>query len=170
MPKPLEPVDRERCQADVPGPGPFTVGGEIGDPRNGYRVRCKNKPTVIATENQPGEDGRIGSMSLCRDCVVVFVRDLGVGYATLRDIMDPDKNLQEQLELAKHIQDQYDEEGGNGIDQDDANQLAELVMSLHEWIKKGGFLPTEWNRGGVSPELLEGHEDEVTDLLLEMKD
>jgi hypothetical protein len=64
----LEPVDRERCQADKPGNGPFVMGGEIGDPKNGYRIRCKNKPTYIATEKQPGKDGKIGAMSLCGLC------------------------------------------------------------------------------------------------------
>jgi hypothetical protein len=50
------PPNLKQCQACVPGNGPFTIGGEIGNPRNGYRVRCKNKPTVIATEKQVADE------------------------------------------------------------------------------------------------------------------
>jgi hypothetical protein len=64
----LVPPDRKRCQADIPGNGPFTMGGEIGDPNNGYRTRCKEKPMCIATEKVPGPDGVRGSMSLCDHC------------------------------------------------------------------------------------------------------
>ncbi len=68
-PKPvLTPTDSKRCQADVPGNGPFTLGGEIGDPKNGYRTRCKNRPTWVATEKKPGPDGLKGSMALCDLC------------------------------------------------------------------------------------------------------
>jgi hypothetical protein len=28
----------------------------------------------------------------------------------------------------------------------DATRLAELVLALDEWIRKGGFLPTRWRR------------------------
>lgn len=82
---PLEPPDTERCQADVPGNGPFTMGGEIGNPRNGYRVRCKNKPQWIATEKKPGPDGLTGSMSLCAECAVVLEKQMP-GFATLAPI------------------------------------------------------------------------------------
>lgn len=70
--KPLTPPDPDRCQAYVPGNGPFTLGGTIGDPRNGYRVRCDNRPDVLVTEDEPGADGRRGSMSLCRRCLTVL--------------------------------------------------------------------------------------------------
>ena len=147
--KPLEPVDLKRCQADVPGNGPFTMGGEIGNPKDGYRVRCKNEPTVIATENQPGEDGRIGSMSLCRDCVVAFIRLLGAGHATLRDIMDPDACLKEMLELAEEVVEPggYKGDGAAGDYTSDAARLAELAQSLDGWINSGGFLPKRWVQG-----------------------
>jgi hypothetical protein len=70
----LTPPDRKQCQADVPGNGPFTMGGEIGDPKNGYRVRCKNEPVVIAYEVEPGPDGLMGAMSLCPKCLEAFRR------------------------------------------------------------------------------------------------
>lgn len=77
----LTPPDRERCQADVPGNGPFTLGGKIGNPKNGYRVRCENKPTVVVTERNPGADGLRGSMSLCEDCLAALHTQHGKGYA-----------------------------------------------------------------------------------------
>jgi hypothetical protein len=60
--------------------------------------------------------------------------------------VDPEANLQEQLELSKKMLSDYREETGNGIDQDDAARLAELVTELNDWIKKGGFLPKSWNK------------------------
>lgn len=68
MTKELTPPDLNQCQADKPGNGPFTMGGEIGNPRDGYRVRCRNKPTCIAIEREPGADDQVGSMSLCDEC------------------------------------------------------------------------------------------------------
>ena len=82
----LTPPDLKQCQADVPGNGPFTMGGEIGDPRNGYRVRCKNKPQWIATEASPGADGEVGSMSLCDRCKEEFIKQLGPAYARFSQI------------------------------------------------------------------------------------
>jgi len=81
----LTPPDLKQCQADVPGNGPFTIGGEIGNPRNGYRVRCKNKPTVIATE-KVAADGLQGSMSLCDSCRAAFLKQMGEDYATFKSI------------------------------------------------------------------------------------
>lgn len=60
--------------------------------------------------------------------------------------MDPNANLKEMLELAASMQKAYEDEGGNGIDQDDANRLAELVEALDGWLKGKGFLPTRWAR------------------------
>ncbi len=70
--KPLIPPDPDRCQAKVPGNGPFTMGGPIGNPKNGYRVRCENRADVIITEDEPGPDGLRGSMSLCAECLGVL--------------------------------------------------------------------------------------------------
>jgi len=82
------PPDLSRCQADVPGNGPFTMGGKIGNPRNGYRVRCENKPAVIATEKKPGPDGLTGSMSLCASCHVAMLRQLGPDFADFVPILE----------------------------------------------------------------------------------
>jgi hypothetical protein len=61
MPK-LNPPDPKRCQTEILGGSIFTFG-----PRK-YE-RCKNVPVVIATEKKPAEDGLIGSMSLCAECL-----------------------------------------------------------------------------------------------------
>jgi hypothetical protein len=53
--------------------------------------------------------------------------------------MDPNANLKEQLELAKRLID-------DNTDQDAAYRLAELVLALDEWIRKGGFLPEAWDK------------------------
>lgn len=63
----LNPPDLERCQAELPAPGPFTMGGAIG-----VRPRCDSRPEVIVTEKVPGDDGLKGSMSLCGNCLIVF--------------------------------------------------------------------------------------------------
>lgn len=57
-----------------------------------------------------------------------------------RTPMDPTANLKEQLELAQ---------GWETSNQhpDDAQRLAELVIALHDWISKGGFLPAQWTKG-----------------------
>jgi hypothetical protein len=81
--KPLTPPDLKRCQAEKPGNGPFSMGGPIGNPLNGYRVRCDSKPKFIATENKPGDDGRVGSMSLCGSCKDVMLKQLPEGFCTL---------------------------------------------------------------------------------------
>ena len=58
--------------------------------------------------------------------------------------MDPDSNLTEQLEIAKDILGAVDH--GGEIDEDDVVRLAELIESLDEWIRRGGFLPKCWSR------------------------
>lgn len=40
-------------------------------------VRCLNIPIVIIKESNPGKDGRCGSMSLCAQCWLVAVQQLG---------------------------------------------------------------------------------------------
>lgn len=65
----LTPPDRKQCQA-FPNQlkwNPWSVGGA---PRQ-MPVRCSNKPTWIAKETKPGEDGQRGSMSLCEECKVL---------------------------------------------------------------------------------------------------
>jgi hypothetical protein len=60
--------------------------------------------------------------------------------------MDPNANLKEQRELAAKMITDYNDSESNGIDQDDANRLAELVQALDEWISRQGFLPKAWAR------------------------
>lgn len=84
--KALTPPDLDRCQCDKPGNGPFIMGGIIGNPKNGYRVRCQNKPTVIVTEREPGEDGLRGSMSLCDGCLAALDEQLGNEFADVKKI------------------------------------------------------------------------------------
>lgn len=61
--------------------------------------------------------------------------------------MDPDVNLEEQLELARGM---VDENIDDHTASDTANladrgqRLAELVLALDEWITKGGFKPARW--------------------------
>lgn len=79
---PPEPPDEEVCQAMIPtGHSFMTLGG------NPYaRRRCTNRPSVIATENKPGSDGFIGSMSLCAECLTVFKRQMPEDFATIKNI------------------------------------------------------------------------------------
>ena len=74
------PPDLKQCQAEVPTGGPFQLGGPSGKPRNGYRIRCCNKPVSLATEKKPGDDGQTGSMSLCLSCRDAMVRQTGGTY------------------------------------------------------------------------------------------
>ena len=60
--------------------------------------------------------------------------------------MDKDACLKEMVELAASIRASYEDESGNGVDQEDANRLAELVESLDSWIRRGGGLPIKWLR------------------------
>lgn len=63
MTTPLIPPDPTQCQSEITTYNAFVMGG------NPYQVkRCENKPTVIATEKQPGPDGQVGAMSLCAEC------------------------------------------------------------------------------------------------------
>ena len=89
-PKPKRiPPDLKQCQAEVPNGYTFmTLGGRPG------RVRCSNKPVIIATEVEPGDDGQIGSMSLCSECFEVFQKQMGVGYATFKIIKKGNTNSQ----------------------------------------------------------------------------
>jgi hypothetical protein len=86
MTKPTEddliPPDYERCQAEIPNGHTFmTLGGSPG------RVRCKNPPTVLATERKAGADGLIGSMTLCDECSFKFVSMNGYSAASFEPII-----------------------------------------------------------------------------------
>jgi hypothetical protein len=53
--------------------------------------------------------------------------------------MDPTANLRDQLDYAEAILDP----AGN-IQSAEAVALAELVVALNEWLREGGFLPSQW--------------------------
>jgi hypothetical protein len=79
----LTPIDIKRCQAEVPNGNSFmTLGGVPG------HIRCTNVPTVIASENQPAEDGLMGSMSLCNSCLAKMKEQLGEDYATISTLKE----------------------------------------------------------------------------------
>lgn len=75
----LTPPDKTRCQAEMLSGSFMTLG-----PR--HLERCTNRPTVIATETNPGEDGQKGSMSLCENCLKIFKQKFPKGYATFSKI------------------------------------------------------------------------------------
>ena len=52
--------------------------------------------------------------------------------------MDPNANLREQIALAEKIL------TSSGATFGDSERLAELVLALDGWIKKGGFVPLDW--------------------------
>lgn len=86
----LTPVDLGRCQAEKPGNGPFIMGGAIGDPRNGYRVRCDAVPSVVVREKS-STGGAPGAMSLCRDCLEVFDADVGIHTVDVEEVQRSQK-------------------------------------------------------------------------------
>jgi hypothetical protein len=57
--------------------------------------------------------------------------------------MDPDENLRQQRLLARRM---LEDEDAAVFFADDVQALCELVEALDAWIKKGGFLPTEWRK------------------------
>ena len=83
----IEPPDLERCQANIQN-GSFM---SFGKPTV---ARCKAPPTWIAKENEPRDDGKKGSMSLCAECAQTFLRRFGKGYATLVPIEDVEKLME----------------------------------------------------------------------------
>lgn len=58
--------------------------------------------------------------------------------------MDPNENLREQLELAQKLRDDFSLDDLQ-VDRA-AMRLAELVLALDEWLRKGGFYPRAWLR------------------------
>lgn len=60
--------------------------------------------------------------------------------------MDPDATLREMRELSSKMQKEYQDEDSNGIDQENADRLAELFQALDEWISRGGTKPYAWSR------------------------
>jgi hypothetical protein len=64
--------------------------------------------------------------------------------------MDPDETLRRMLELANMVlEGDYTNRGKDNVERVsaricDAEELAELVQALDEWMKKGGFRPNNW--------------------------
>ena len=63
--------------------------------------------------------------------------------------MDPNANLQRQLQLARNILRSLDVDLEKHprlttTAEDDAEELAELVLALDEWLNRGGFKPSRW--------------------------
>ena len=79
----LIPPDKKQCQAEKPnGQNFMTLGG-------GHKmIRCTNKPTWIASENEPDPDGVKGSMAVCDECKTQLVKQLGENFATFTPIID----------------------------------------------------------------------------------
>ena len=69
----LEPPDLKQCQVEVPNGHSFmSLGGKPG------RVRCTKKPSYLATERFAGKDGQFGSMTMCADCFLVFIKQADI--------------------------------------------------------------------------------------------
>lgn len=58
--------------------------------------------------------------------------------------MDPNKTLESILEYAKNVIHEYEDSDSNGIDQDEAGNLAQMILNLHAWLSNGGFFPDAW--------------------------
>lgn len=56
--------------------------------------------------------------------------------------MDPNANIAEQLMLARKIL--WDMDSSREADERAGTRLAELVVALDEWLKRGGVLPSRW--------------------------
>jgi hypothetical protein len=77
----LTPPDLQQCQAEKPnGQNFMTMGGRH------KMIRCKKKPLFIVTEKAPDEYGLKGSMSLCPDCLTVFLKQMPDGHAEVARI------------------------------------------------------------------------------------
>ncbi len=71
----LIPPDKKQCQADKPNPNHSFMSFGI----HPKYIRCENKPTVILYATVvTNADGQKGSMSLCNDCLKVFLKQVGI--------------------------------------------------------------------------------------------
>ena len=59
--------------------------------------------------------------------------------------MDPNANLEELRELIALNANRPD--GARDLRPDEVDRLCELVEALDDWLSKGGFLPSAWERG-----------------------
>lgn len=62
--------------------------------------------------------------------------------------MDPDRNLEEQRELAAKLLDGIGCHEYSCLDhyEGDVDRLCELVMALDRWLSREGFLPERWQK------------------------
>lgn len=62
--------------------------------------------------------------------------------------MDPDANLEQQLELARELISKWEKPAGADIHEmaEQGGELAELVLALDGWLQNGGFLPCRWEK------------------------
>jgi len=60
--------------------------------------------------------------------------------------MDPNACLEQLRALAQELSDAYEDENGNGIDQDDAIAFVECFNAIDDWLTSKGFLPKAWER------------------------
>lgn len=81
--------------------------------------------------------------------------------------MDPSTNLADQRQLAARLLRTYD--AGRPIDGDDAAQLAELVLALDDWRRRGGFDPYALSATSVSAELGAPADPSAVALLLQLR-
>jgi hypothetical protein len=51
------------------------------------RERCKNTPTVIAIEKEPGKKDEKGYMSLCADCIPIMQAMMGEDHVDLIELV-----------------------------------------------------------------------------------
>lgn len=56
--------------------------------------------------------------------------------------IDPNTTLERMVELARVVQ--HSTDAVPSVAQDAAFTLAEHVIDMHEWLRKGGFLPADW--------------------------
>lgn len=69
MEKKLTPPDPNQCQVEVPNGYSFmTFGGRPGT------KRCDKKPVFLVAEKIYGPDGKQGSMTMCSNCFLVFMK------------------------------------------------------------------------------------------------
>lgn len=60
--------------------------------------------------------------------------------------MDPNRTLELIRALAAKMLKDYEDPESNGIDQDEACELASHCETLDAWMSKGGFFPRDWQR------------------------
>lgn len=60
--------------------------------------------------------------------------------------MDPNACLEKIRDLYERLVRVSDAEPDAPVAAEDAQELAEAVNDLDDWLCKGGFLPSDWNR------------------------